>query len=117
MNLDRYFSDAINDVVKNYSYYNLDSSHGEQIKSDKDDFSVTLEMPGVRVEDVKITFHKNILNVKAKSRTGKEFSYKYQLSESCDDTKISATLQDGLLDLKVPRLQESAPRVIPVFSK
>lgn len=117
MNLDRYFSYIINDAVKNYT--TLDQTHQDNLKMKEidDQLELALEVPGVKSDDLKITVQKDILNINAKSRVGKEYSYKYRLPKTYDPTNVKAFLQDGLLELTLTKPLETKPIEISVLTK
>jgi HSP20 family molecular chaperone IbpA len=54
------------------------------------------------------------LKVSGKSRHGKEFSYTYTLRSTVDDSAIAASFQDGLLEISLPKKQETTVRKIPI---
>lgn len=79
-----------------------------------DDEGVKIEMPGVKTSDLDISVEGRILKITAKSRLGKEYSYSYTLKSSVDETLIGAHLEDGLLEIKLPKKAESKVRKIPI---
>lgn len=82
-----------------------------------DEEGIKIEMPGVKPSDVEITVEGRYLKVSGKSRHGKEFSYHYSLKSSTDSDAIVAKLQDGLLDIKLPKKQsETSVRKIEIQS-
>jgi len=79
-----------------------------------DDFGVKVELPGVKVSDLDISVEGKVLKVSGKSRHGKEFSYTYTLKSTVDESAITANFQDGLLDISLPKKQESVARKIQI---
>ncbi|MBN2059594.1 MAG: Hsp20/alpha crystallin family protein [Deltaproteobacteria bacterium] len=94
------------------------------------DKEITLmaDMPGVKAEDLNIDLHENLLtlNGEVKSpeeaseedvireyRTGKYYR-QFTLSEMIDQTKIDANLKDGVLRLRLPKVEAAKPRRIAV---
>ena len=86
------------------------------------------DLPGVKAEDLKIDLHDNILTLSAdvqspespnevgvlrEYRTGKYFR-EFNLSEVIDQNKIEAELKDGVLQLRLPKVEAATPRKIKV---
>lgn len=82
-----------------------------------DEEGIKIEMPGVKPSDLTITVEGRYLKVSGKSRHGKEFNYHYSLKPNTDSDAIVAKLQDGLLDIKLPKKQsETSVRKIEIQS-
>lgn len=82
-----------------------------------DEEGIKIELPGVKPGDVEVTIQGRYLKISGKSRHGKEFSYQYSLKPSIDSDAIVARLQDGLLDIKLPKKQsEVSVRKIDIQS-
>ena len=94
------------------------------------DTEITLlaDMPGVKAGDLDIDLHDNVLSldgdVKSPERAdevdvfreyrkGKYFR-QFTLSQVIDQSKIHAELKDGVLRLKLPKVEAAAPRKIAV---
>lgn len=87
------------------------------VRTEENLTNLSVEMPGVSTDDLKVTVKDHILEVSGKSRTGKEHSYSYYLNPSLhDENNITATLRDGLLELKVEHLRKAQPKTIKVTS-
>jgi len=83
-------------------------------KDQIDETGIKIEMPGVTSSDLDVTVEGKLLKVKGKSRHGKEYSYVYSLSSVVDESKITASLKDGLLELSIPKRQADSARKIQV---
>lgn len=79
-----------------------------------DEEGIKIELPGVKQTDIDVSVEGKILRVTGKSRHGKEFSYVYSLRNSVDDSHITAHLQDGLLEIKLPKKAETKARKIMI---
>jgi len=96
------------------------------------DKEITLlaDMPGVKVKDLNIDLHDNVLTLdgEVKSperaeeadvireyRTGKYYR-QFTLSQVIDQAKINAELKDGVLRLGLPKVEAETPRKITVKS-
>jgi HSP20 family protein len=89
---------------------------------------VTMDVPGVRKENVNITLENNQLEVDAKiEHTPYEnlnpvyteysvghYTRKFTVSNIVDTEKIDANLTDGVLTLTLPKAQEALPRKIEI---
>lgn len=101
---------------------NVDISEGA------DELVVQADMPGVRSEDIEIDFKDGMLTIhgKAERRQAEETHYllneygigdfhrTFQVSEQIDAGRINAALKDGVLTLRLPKLERVKPRKIAV---
>lgn len=94
------------------------------------DTGVTLELalPGVRKEDVEISFRESLLTVKARRETivpdgwtprqetprPEGYELCVRLHSTLNPSAAEAELQDGILRLKIARREEALPRQISV---
>jgi HSP20 family protein len=81
-----------------------------------DDEGIKIEMPGVKSSDLEVTVEGKTLKVSGKSRLGKEFSYAYTLKSLVDENSVTAHLQDGLLEIKLPKKLETKAKKIPIIT-
>ncbi len=96
----------------------------------KKEITLLADMPGVKSGDLDIDLHENVLsldgNVKAPEgaeevdvlreyRTGKYYR-QFTLSQVIDQSKINAELKDGVLRLRLPKVEAATPRKIAVKS-
>jgi HSP20 family protein len=101
------------------------------VSEDIDNLYVRAELPGVRPEDIEITTHENKLTIKGERRIpaeGEKISYHRREREAgtfkrittlptqVDSHKVTATSQDGVLTLTLPKAPEVKPRQIKVKS-
>jgi HSP20 family molecular chaperone IbpA len=92
------------------------------------EISVLADMPGVKSGDLDIDLHENVLtldgdvkspegsgevDVIREYRTGKYYR-QFTLSQLIDQQKIDAELKDGVLRLKLPKVEAAMPRKIDV---
>ena len=96
----------------------------------EDGFYVFMDIPGVRREDLKIDINENELLVTGRALQGAseketflevqfgpgEYVRAVSLSDRVDRENISANLKDGVLTLRLPRLEKAAPRRIPIHT-
>lgn len=78
---------------------------------------VHADLPGVKSDDVQVSFHEGTLNLEA-TRTVAEhahiFRRKFRVEERLDDRAIRAELKDGVLTVHLPKAPKAEPRAIPV---
>ena len=96
---------------------------------DKDSVKILAELPGVKPEDVKLSLENNLLTIRgekkqqAEERTERVHRYErsygafersFALPSTVDPDKISASFQNGILTVTVPKAERARPREIPV---
>lgn len=96
----------------------------------EDTLLVRAELPGVSKDDIDITLSDNLLTIGCETRkeTGKEEEGKYQRREiyrgsfsrsltlpvGVDADKAKAEFKDGILELRLPKLEQAKRKSIPV---
>lgn len=100
----------------------LDLYHG------KDNVTATVELPGMRKEDIEVSLHDGTLTISGERGSEKSegenaerterFSGKFRRSISLptrvDGNKVSATYKDGILTVTLPKAEEAKPKQIQV---
>lgn len=96
------------------------------------EYVVIAEMPGVKKEDVKITFEKNLLTVQGQRKSSeipqearvllnemrvRDFSRSIRIPVEIDVNNLSAELENGMLRIVVPKAEEAKPKQIEVKVK
>lgn len=99
------------------------------VSEDANSLQITMEAPGVRPEDVKISLESNVLTIRGEKRNQSEeqnerihrfersygsFERSFALPNTVDPEKISAAFEHGVLTVKVPKAERARPREIPV---
>jgi HSP20 family protein len=92
------------------------------VKEDPDNYTVSLAAPGLKKEDFKIDMEGNMLTISCeKETTGEEkdekftrkeydyfsFSRSFTLPEDVKQDAIDARYEDGVLNIRLPRLEEA----------
>lgn len=87
---------------------------------------VTADVPGVSQEDLDIRVDNNVLTIQARAKhavtdesTYREYELvnvfrQFELTDTVDQSKISADLKHGVLTLVLPKAEAAKPRQIPV---
>jgi len=94
-----------------------------------DNVLLTLEIPGMTRDDVKITLQDNLLTIRGEKKQEKEwqasnyhrversygsFVRSFTLPTAVQPDRIKAQYKDGLLKVTVPKAEEVKPKEIPV---
>ena len=98
------------------------------IYESNDALNVVLEMPGVDKNSVDIRVEDSVLKIEGRLDFSKyqglqplyteynvgHYSRSFRLSSKIDQNKIAAELNDGVLSLVLPKVEEAKPRTIEV---
>jgi HSP20 family protein len=98
------------------------------IYESNDALNVVLEMPGVDKNSVDIRVEDSVLKIEGRLDFSKyqglqplyteynvgHYSRSFRLSSKIDQNKIAAELNDGVLSLVLPKVEEAKPRTIQV---
>jgi HSP20 family protein len=95
----------------------------------ENEWTVVAELPGVKKEDLKITFENGVLTISGERKPYeipqdariwlnemrvRQFSRSVSLGAEVDAERISAELQNGMLKVVVPKAEYARPRTIEV---
>lgn len=95
----------------------------------KDDLVVTLELPGVREKEVEVSITGDLLTVKGERRFDREvkdesfhrvervygkFERAIPLPVAVQTDKVKATYRDGILEIRLPKVEEVKPKQIKI---
>lgn len=99
------------------------------IYQDKSNIYLTAELPGMETSDVTIDIEPDSIQIRGerkieneseslcyhrREREGGTFSRKLAFKSKIDTDKVSASLNDGILKITMPKAQESQPKKIVV---
>ena len=99
------------------------------IVEDSHALKVTLEVPGIRPEDVKVNLENNVLTIRGEKkqqetekterfhryeRTYGVFERSFTLPTTVDPDRITARVESGVLHIEIPKVEKARPREIPV---
>merc|ERR1712188_328711 len=102
------------------------TTHRYELVDNNEKFELTVDVPGVKEDDIEIKLEDNLLTVQgqrmAASETSKfssKFSKTFSLDQTVDVEKFTASLKNGVLPVSAPKdlakLEENIRR-IPVMS-
>lgn len=133
------FDEAFDSLFKDWSgswgakaVVNKSVSPRTEIKEDNNNFYLTLELPGVKKEDLKVNIENGTLSIKGtKNKETKtenenilmseryygEFSRSFNLSKDIKTDSIDAEFKDGILNIVLPKVEEAKPVVKEVNIK
>jgi len=94
----------------------------------KDDYFLSAQMPGVKKEDVKIKLEDGNLVIMGRIDYDTILSHKYALketetgnyyrrfkiSDSVDESRVDAKLDNGILNVKLPKHERVKPKTIEI---
>lgn len=98
-------------------------------ETEGNDVVVKIELPELKREDIKVTVENNVLTIEGERKLDAAtkpdqyrriergygaFQRSFSLSSTVDASRVSATYQDGVLTLTLPRREDTRPRQIPV---
>jgi HSP20 family protein len=99
------------------------------VKETEDALDFHVELPGMKKEDVEITLENNVLSISGERKFEKEakgetyhrlersygsFSRSFTLPASVRTDKVDANFADGVLQIHLPKVEESKPRKISI---
>ena len=100
------------------------------VYQDKDQFTVVVELPGLKKEEIEISLHDDTLTIagerKREESSAQEFLTerlygKFQrsltLPTAVDAEKVKASYKDGLLQVELPKAEDAKPKKIEVALK
>lgn len=101
------------------------------VSEDANALQITMELPGVRPEDVRLSLENNILTIRGEKRQELDennervhrfervygvFERTFALPSTVDPEKIEARFENGVLVVRIPKAERARPREIPVSS-
>lgn len=106
----------------------LTAGRGLHVREDGEQYVVNADLPGLAAEDLELEVTGRQLSVKGRrslevpdgyalkhrERSAWTFERTLSLPEDVDPDKVEASLRDGVLEIRLPRVPEIAPRRIAV---
>ncbi|HSD64093.1 MAG TPA: Hsp20/alpha crystallin family protein [Ignavibacteriaceae bacterium] len=123
------FGDSDNDVME---YENAMWTPLTDISEDDNNFTLKLDLPGVKKEDVKINYENGQLSISGERKQEHEkknskyhrversygrYFRSFNLPSKIQEDKIDAEFKDGQLTITVPKSEDAKPKQIEVKIK
>ncbi len=142
LNVEREFNRMFNSLGSRFGL--TDSSSDEEeyenavwmpltdISENKDNYTIHLDLPGVKKEDVKISYSEGQLSISGERKQEKvsgdskyhrlerafgKYFRSFALPSKIREDKIEAEFKDGQLIITVPKAEEAKPKEIPIKIK
>lgn len=106
---------------------NTSWSPAVDIHEDQNSYHLSVDLPGVKPEEIEVTAHNNVLSIRGTRSTVNEdkeqkrseriygsFLREFSMPEDADLERIEAKSNHGVLDLNVPKVPKSEPKRITV---
>jgi HSP20 family protein len=95
----------------------------------KEGFTVKVELPGMKQEDIAVSVEENVLSVKGERKRETEtneegysriervhgsFERQFTFPTTVDMDRIHATYRDGVLEIRLPKKEEAKPKTVKI---
>lgn len=102
-----------------------------ELSENDESYTITVELPGVKKDDVQVDLREGMLVVQGEKRSEREekkergrylertygsFCRTFALPSDADSERLKAAFKDGVLTIQVPRSEASKPRQIAIQS-
>lgn len=87
------------------------------LDEDSTGYTLSIDMPGIKKNDLAIETNNGSLTIKAESKTkGRSRSYQrtFKLPEMVKADAIEAELMDGILQVRMPKTEERRPKLVQI---
>ena len=142
LSIEREFNKMFNSLSNRFGFGNGDDvdkeyenavwSPSSDIYEDKENYVLTLDLPGIKKDNVKISYVDGQLNISGERKNEKEskdgtyhrversygkYFRSFSLPKEIKDDKIDAEFKDGQLTITVPKAEEVKPKEIDIKVK
>ncbi|MEZ5338515.1 MAG: Hsp20/alpha crystallin family protein [bacterium] len=99
------------------------------VKEDEQQFSVLVELPGLKSSDIEVQVENNVLFISGERRMEEKkegenwhfversygsFSRSFRLPKNVDSEGVKASYSDGMLSISIPKAEEARPRKVEI---
>jgi HSP20 family protein len=95
------------------------------VYQDNDQFTVVVDLPGMKKEEIGISFHDGTLTLSGERKQEEikgeraerfhgQFERNVTFPGKIDSAKVNATYQDGILKVTLPKTEETKPKEIKI---
>lgn len=126
------FDDFLGVTRRRMDLQNFDWTPVVNVEEQKDRFEITVEVPGMKKEEIDIEVQDNVLTIKGERKIEREeadadyhicersygtFQRAFTLPENVKADGIEAEYEDGILRLAVPKAEPEKPKEIKIEVK
>lgn len=127
--IDRLFDEPLASLTRPQDFWLGGSWPTVDIREDRDSLTISVEVPGMKKEDIDVSFHDGVLSISGERKveeklndaeahrserfTGR-FHRSFSLPVKVSADKANATYQDGVLTITLPKAEEAKPKQIEV---
>jgi HSP20 family protein len=97
-----------NSLTNNYRYSNC--------KVDDDVLSMTFDVPGFSKDELNISAENNTITIDG-TVSNRTFNKSFKVGNQWDVSKASASVKNGVLDIKIPKLESKRKKTIEIKVK
>lgn len=99
------------------------------VKEDEHQFTVLVELPGLKTNDIEVQVENNVLFISGERRMEEKkegenwhfversygsFSRSFRLPKNVDSENVEANYADGMLTINIPKAEEAKPRKVQI---
>jgi HSP20 family protein len=99
------------------------------VSETKEGFTVSVELPGMKQEEIVVSVEENVLTVKGERKRENEaseegysrverfhgsFERHFTFPGTVDMERIQATYRDGILEIRLPKKEEAKPKTVKI---
>lgn len=100
-------------ILDDYAYPQSSGKTSHRFDQTDSGMEFSIDLPGVKPEDLSVKTTGRNLTIEGKLR-GKSFNYSYRISKDYDPDTLSATLEHGVLLLRLSKAANTETREIKV---
>ncbi len=127
--MNRLVSNVFGDATRETSFFKGTWSPAVDISEDRDNFYLHVELPGLKKDDVKISYEDGILTIRGEKKNMREekdvnyhrlersfgqFERSFRVPNRIVEDKIAARFENGVLTITLPKAEEAKPKEIEV---
>ncbi|RMD92824.1 MAG: Hsp20/alpha crystallin family protein [Calditrichaeota bacterium] len=127
--MNHFMNNLFGDTARETSFYKGTWTPAVDISEDKDNFYLNVELPGMKKEDVKVSYEDGILTIKGEKKSEREekdvnfhrvertfgmFERSFRVPNKIVEDKIDAKFENGVLTITLPKAEEAKPKEIEV---
>ena len=102
------------------------------LSEEEGQYVFTVELPGAKRDDVSVELHDNVLTIHGEKKSEREqtkeqqhwversygsFTRSFTLPANAIAERVSASFQDGVLTVEIPKAEETKPKVVSIKSR